>query len=273
MKKSAPLSLLLTATCVLLGAFSLPSDSGFRVISNNSFHKGEKYVYTAHYGFINIAQGVVELEKSIYWIHNRPCYKVNVSGKTIGMFTSMFKVNDFWCSYIDTIAIVPHKFIREIQENNYRLKEYTYFDHTQRRAIVKYEKGDGKIGTDTFSIKQWTQDLVSGYYYIRTLDFYNLQKGDTITIPAFFEDKSYDFKIKYLGKEILKTEFGKIKTFVMSPIMPENSLFDGENSIRFWISDDENRVPLKVKAKMFVGSFELDLTAKEGMRKEFSIID
>jgi len=263
----------LTAILLLLGAFSAPQDTDFRVIPNNSFNKGEKYVYTAHYGFLNIAQGVVEMGKSIHWINNRPCYQVDVTARTIGMFTSMFKVNDLWSSYIDTISIIPHKFIRNIQENNYRLKEQTVFDHVQQKAIVKYEKGDGRIGTDTFAIKQWAQDLVSGYYYIRTLDFQNLQKGDIISVPAFFEEKSYDFKIKFVGKEVLKTNFGKMNTYVMSPIMPQNSLFDGENAIRFWISDDENRVPLKVKAKMFVGSFELDLTAKEGMKKEFQIIN
>ncbi len=80
-----------------------------------------------------------------------------------------------------------------------------------------------------------------------------------IELDAFFEDEVYDFKIRIVGREEVKTKLGKIRSIVISPIMPENSLFDGENSIRVWISDDINKVPLKIKANMFVGAVEVDI--------------
>ena len=103
------------------------------------------------------------------------------------------------------------------------------------------------------------QDLVSGYYYLRTLNFDKLKEGDILTIDAFFDDEIYDFQIRFLGRESVKTKLGQIKSIVLSPIMPENSLFDGENSVKVWISDDSNKVPLKIKAEMFVGAVEIDI--------------
>lgn len=79
-------------------------------------------------------------------------------------------------------------------------------------------------------------------------------------VKAIFEDELYDFGIKLGGRETIKTKFGKIKAIRLEPVMPKDQdLFDGENSIRFWMSDDENRIPLKIEADMFVGAVEIDI--------------
>jgi hypothetical protein len=93
-----------------------------------------------------------------------------------------------------------------------------------------------------------------------------MKVGDTIKLKAFFEDKLYDFKIKYLGKVKLNTKFGSIQSIKLTPIMPDNDLFDGENSIRVYLSDDKNKVPLKIQADMFVGAVEVDLKSYSGLR-------
>ena len=48
--------------------------------------------------------------------------------------------------------------------------------------------------------------------------------------------------------------------------MPSNGLFDGENAIKLWLSDDRNRVALKIQAEMFVGAVEIDLKHYQGLR-------
>ena len=128
----------------------------------------------------------------------------------------------------------------------------------------------GKSSENTYSFPEYTQDLVSSYYYLRTIDFSTLKKGDQITINSFFEDETYDMKIEYLGKESVRTKVGKINAFKMRPIMPDNDLFDGEDSILFWVSDDANKVPLKIRAKMFIGAVEVELTEYSGLKGDFN---
>jgi hypothetical protein len=237
----------------------------------SSFSLGEKLTYLAHYGFINAGRGVVSLDGSLHTRNGRSCYKVDIDAKTVGMFALGVKVKDTWRSYIDKDAIMPHEFYRNISENKYKLEETSYFRQAQQGGQVRVKANKkGNESTQTYDIPLYTQDMVSGYYYLRTLDFAKMKVGDIIKMDTFFEDELYDFQVRFLGREVLKTKFGKINAFVMSPVMPENSLFDGEDAIRIWVSDDRNRVPLKVSAKMFVGAFEIELTEHEGLAHDFS---
>lgn len=268
MKKIWTRLLALSVLSPLLFAFT--PDEGYRSLPNNKFSTGEKLTYLVHYGFVNVGEATVTLDQKIHTINNRPCYKVDIQGKTIGVFGMTMKVDDLWRSYIDTAAIVPHKFFRDIKENNYKKVETIFFDHLKGTAQVRQITGQDPEKIDNYKIPKNVQDIVSGYYYLRTLDFTNIKEKDTLTIQGFFEDKVYDLQVVYLGKERLQTQFGKIKAAIISPVMPENQLFDGRDAIKMWISDDENRVPLRVEVAMFVGAFELDLIEHKGLKHKFN---
>jgi hypothetical protein len=194
----------------------------YRQVRNESFGRGEILEYRVHYGFINAAEAVIEVHKDLFKINNRPCYRVNVAGKTIGGFDLVLRIRDTWRSYIDTAAIIPHRF----------------------------------------------QDLISGYYYLRTIDFNQLRPNDVVAVDAFFDDEYYDFKVRYRGKGEVDTKWGKLRCILLNPIMPANQLFKGENSIKVWLSDDQNKMPVKVEAEMFVGAVELDLKKYKNVRHE-----
>jgi hypothetical protein len=93
-----------------------------------------------------------------------------------------------------------------------------------------------------------------------------MKVNDTIKINAFFEDKLYDFKIKYVGKTKIDTKFGDIQVIKLVPIMPDNQLFNGENSISVFLSDDKNKIPVRMQAEMFVGSVKVDLVKYSGLK-------
>ncbi len=264
MLKTASLISMIALGLVLAGAKRKGADP-----VNKDFSKGERLSYLAHYGFINAARADVSLDSSLHQIGGKACYKVDVEAKTTGTFSVAYKVEDLWRSYIDTAMIAPQKFYRNIRENKYRLEETTHFRHKEKKAVVESVKDEG-VETKHFEIPAYAQDIVSGYYYLRTIEFENFQPGDTVVMDAFFEDKVYDFKILYIGPSVVKTKFGKIKAFEMSPLIPVNDLFSGDNPIRFWVSDDENRVPLKIRAKLFVGAFEIDLVEHKGLKAEFN---
>lgn len=238
-------------------------------VVNRSFHSGEVLKYRVHYGFVNAAEGEMFISDEIHRVNGRDCFKIDVFGKSVGMFDLFLRIRDNWGTYLDTTSMVPQKFYRTIEEGKYRKREIIKFDHTNLKARVTSFDKKKKVWKPEkiYDVPTNVQDMVSGYYFLRTMDFKKLQPGDIINIDAFFEDQLYDFNIKFVGREKVKTKLGKINSLVLSPIMPENSLFDGENSIRVWISDDINKVPLKIKAEMFVGSVEIDIVSfKKGIK-------
>lgn len=190
-----------------------------------------------------------------YLVNNRVCFRAEITGTSSGAVSAMYKIRNTWGSYFDTINYQPQKSFRSIAENRYRKREETYFDYARNVASVRAENDT----PETVKITQRIQDMVGGYYFLRLQSYESKRVGDTLRVPAIFEDQTYDFKILYLGKQRIKTKKGRINSFVLSPVMPENRLFSGKNPIKMWISDDLNRIPLKVEAEMIVGSVDLDI--------------
>ncbi|QRQ99408.1 DUF3108 domain-containing protein [Dyadobacter sandarakinus] len=234
-----------------------------RVITNKSFGTGEKVEYRVHYGFINAAEAKVEIGRSISTINSRPCFKVNVSGRTVGAFDLISRVRDTWRSYIDTSAIIPLMFEREIQENKYRKDEKVMFNHTKDQAIstVKNE-------TKTYNVPNNIHDIISGYFYLRTMNFERIQEGEVIEIPTFFDGDVYKLRFKYAGRDVIKTKYGKTRVLRLNPLIPDNKFFKGDEPMRLWVSDDTNKIPLKAKVELVIGSLEMDLKSYKGLKKE-----
>src|SRR5690554_1528046 len=204
---------------ILLSSFSI-GDNGYRQWQNNSFARGEELKYRVHYGIINAGVATMKVDEGIHYVNGRPCYKVDVYGRTVGVFDFFTKIRDNWGAYIDTAAILPQKGYRNIEEGRYRKYEIVDFDHLRNKAEMSW------LDRDTKAVKERKQfetpneilDLVSGYYFLRTLNFARYKPGDIISLNAFFDEEVYDFKIRYTGKEKLKTAVGEINAILLTPI-------------------------------------------------------
>jgi len=225
------------------------------------FSVGEQIKYKVHYGFVNAGEAIMKIDDNLSSLNGSPCYKVVVQGNSIGMFDFFMRVRDTWGTEIDTSSFIPHKFFMNIEEGKYRKHEVINFEQKDQKASVRKYHTKDKYWKPIVSheVPEKVQDIVSSYYYLRTLDFKRMSFGQIIRMNVFFEDEVFDLEIRYIGVEEVKTKLGTYEALVLSPIMPENSLFDGENSIRVWLSNDQNKIPLKVKANMFVGAVEVDI--------------
>jgi hypothetical protein len=179
-------------------------------------------------------------------------------------------VKDNWGTYIDTAKIVPFRSYRHIEEGNYRKHEVIDFDHQKQLANSKLFDKKNEYITDrkTYDVPHHVQDIVSGYYLLRTMDFRGLRKGDEISIKGFFDKKNYNLMLTYEGKDHISTDIGDFDTHVFSPEMPSNKIFRGKKPIKIWITNDDNRIPVKIKASMVVGSINMNIVSAEGLRNK-----
>ena len=232
-----------------------------RIVRQECLKPGERIEYRVHYGFINAGEAVLKIDETIHKINKRPCYKIDVFGRTTGFFDLVTTVRDNWGTYLDTSAFVPHLFYQSIKEGKYLKKEIIEFDQINKTAIVnRINKNDSTlIRKDRFATVPNIQDIVSGYYFMRTFNYDTMKTNQIFAVSGFFDDTTYIVKVKFLGREKLKTKVGDFKAFIISPIMPKNSFFRGTDPIKAWISDDKRRIPLKVKAELLIGSLEIDI--------------
>ena len=263
----------------IISGFVTPTYDGYRTIRNTVFNPGEHVEYIAHYGPINAGVAAVDVSKKLFYLNGRFCYRVDITGKTVGAFDSFNRVRDTWRSYIDTSAFMSHRFYRHIEETDYRRDEITHIEPSKNVATMRFEqwkeKKDGSKsglhkGRKVVVVPRNVQDMISGYYYLRMLDFDSMKPDQVITIPGMLEDKTYNLRIRYKGRSVAKTKFGKIYAHKLVPIMPKNGMFSGEDSIRFWVSDDGNRIPIRIEADMVIGKVVVEVKNFRNLRHKFN---
>ena len=246
-------------------AFMAPQSyppGNLKILPRSVYENGEKLEYRVHYGFFNAGEATLTIADRYYKLEDKPCYRIEIFGRSTGAFDKIIRIRDTWGSYVDTNALKPLKSFRNVEENKYRLKEEVFYNYEDKVARIEVKDKE----TKNMPIPDPVQDIVSGYYFLRQIDYNRMKPGEVVSMNAFFDKELYPFKVRYVGRETIKTKFGKVKTIVISPIMPANGMFDGENSIRLWMSDDAARIPLKVRAELYVGAVELDIKNYENIR-------
>ena len=173
-----------------------------------------------------------------------------------------------WSLLFDKDTIKPYLFKRKINEGGYKKNRNTTFNYQTKKATVQdfIKKRDTSI---TFSN---VQDMLSSFYYLRNQEVDTLKKGDEISIDMFLDSQIYPFKLRFLGKEILKTKVGRIKTLKFRPLVQSGRIFKAQESVTLWITADKNKIPVKMKANLAVGSLRAELESYKGLPNSFEKI-
>lgn len=243
-------------------------------VQNDSFSRGEVLDFKMNYGIFNVGKGSAKIHPDYFRLNNRECFKVDVTAKTVGLIDWVADVDDYWGAYIDTVALVPHQFSQKQREGDYKKDEWTYFDHSKRKIQVKtldHKTGQMK-DPQVYDAPAQVRDMIGGFLYLRTIDFSKINAGDTLSISGFFEDEFYKLRLIYQGKDVVKVRAGKFRAIKIIPLMPKNKMFDGENSVTVWFSDDKNRIPVKIDAKMFIGKAGVELTKYSGLKNQVNLV-
>lgn len=232
------------------------------------FKKGEHLEFKLSYGWFTVGNAAVDIDNEFHTYKNRDCYKIEARGATSGLLGVFTHVDDKWGAYVTKDELKPLHAYRDIEEGKFKRIENTYFDHESGKVEVKRynptkkERQPGKV----FDIHDNVYDLMSSYLYLRNTDFSKFNKGDTIRIHTFYEEKLYDFKLLYGGIEMVETEIGEIRAHKTHLLMPPNKVFPNEKGIVAWISADANHLPLKIEAEMFFGKAYCELTSYRNIK-------
>jgi hypothetical protein len=235
---------------------------------NSAYTFGEELLFDVTYGWLNLAEAKLQINKRVVTENSRPHYKIDAFGKTKGAATIFGRVNDNWGTHIDTSTLLPSLSYRYIEEGKYRKNEKVHFDQSNKKAKMElYDRENRNLKeTKEYNLPGQVQDLVSGFYYLRSLDLTNLKKGQSILITGFFDKEIYNLKLIFEGTEQIQTSLGLKDTYIFSPLMPPNKLFRGEYPVKVWVTKDQNKIPVKIKANLFIGSLNMDISSAKGLR-------
>ncbi len=222
----------------------------------NSFIPGEKLKFIIYYGIIDA--GIVEAELNFTEYANFNAYHGKMLARTVGLADKLYKVRDEYQSYFNPQTLLPYKSVRDISEGRYKKYHVDTFDH-----------GNGKVTTlkgEEFPIPPEARDMVSVFFYIRNIDFRDLNEGDIIKIVTFFDDEIFPFDMRYRGIEDIKTRMGTFNCIKLVPFVEPGRIFNNEDDMTIWLSNDPNRVPVRVRFDLKVGSMKCDLIEYSGLK-------
>ena len=232
------------------------------------FKDGEKLEYRVHYGIFNASYASLSLSKKDSLDDKN--LLASGYGKTIGLARLFFKVEDYYSSYFNTDKVDPIIFKRNIYEGGYTKNLEVSFDSEGNKASVNNIK---KGTLEVIPTEENVQDLISSLYYLRkNFSEENIEIGDFFTINMFYDSKNRELALKYLGKQVINTKFGKVECLKLMPATNRSRIFKGEGSITMWLTNDKNKIPIRIQADLLVGSIKADLEKFSGIANPLEII-
>ncbi|MEJ5994856.1 DUF3108 domain-containing protein [Pedobacter sp. Du54] len=222
------------------------------------FNEGEVLEYKLKYGFITAAEATIKVLATDLKFDNRPTYRLVVDAQTSGTFDFFYKIRDHYDSYIDKTDLTPYFYQENIREASYRRQDKARFYQDNKKVVAT----KGTFATPTTQ----TFDLVSAYYFSRSLDISKLKVGDKFKLNYFLGDEISALEIQYVGKEMIKSKLGNLNCLKFSPSIKPGRIFKKDSRLYLWITDDGNRVPVKAEVEILVGSVTMEIKSASGLK-------
>ncbi len=231
-----------------------------------AFQPGENLTYKIRYNMyynLNVGKVRFKIKEQPKWKNGSNCHRIVSKGKTFGFYDPIYKVRDHYETCMDFDNMTPNFFMRDVYEGGFTFKEKLHFDH--QNNVVRDKKGKA------YEIPGNTQDLLSAIYYARNYNFRKANPGDTALINAFIDDTTYSVGLRYKGKTKIQTQFGKLTCLKIKPILIVGRIFDSKYDMTLWVSDDGNKIPLRIESDLTVGAIRADLVDYENLKHRFSV--
>ena len=228
------------------------------------FKEGEWLKFELHYGILTAGYSTLEIKNT----KNKNQFLVEGNGYTTGMFKWFFKVKDNYKTYINKETLLPDLFKRKVYEGGYTIDRKIKFNRIKNRSKVFNLENK----TDTIiDITPTSGDMISSFYYARRYSADKLDIGSVLYFDVFMDYSIFKFSLKFLGRETINTKFGKIKCLKFAPGVQGGRVFKDDESVIMWITDDENKIPIRIKSSLRVGAIKIDLYDFKGLKYPLEI--
>lgn len=219
-----------------------------------TFKAGEYLKYSLHYGIIRGGEAVLEVRDKID--NDKKVNNLYLNAVTIGFANTLYNVNDTYQSFTNPDTDLPYRSIRDIREGSYKHYSEQTFDHwTRSDSTIVFTTKKGKVLSPKNS-----NDILSALYYLRNMLIgKKIKIGDTLVVQTYFTDEVYTMRVRFMGYETISTKVGRIQCMKFLPVVITGRVFKKKDDMLFWLSNDNNFIPVRFKFNIVVGAVYCDL--------------
>lgn len=235
---------------------------------NYAFKPGEEIVYKIYYHLSPLWLTAGEVSFKVE--DTGSDYRFKVVGFTYNSLEWFYKGVYTFESEVDKESLMPHQFVRTIQEKKFSKYNKFVFDQNKGRVTTWQGKTSKETEQKVKDIGPCMHDMISVLYYVRNLNFDQMRVGESFPVDIFLEEK-YPLNIHVLGKNEEKRikGLGKQMTHVFSPEVITGDVFHEDTQMSIWVSADQNKIPLMIESPVRVGKIRAVLQSYKGLRHQF----
>ena len=238
-------------------------------MGNNTFQDGEYVSYDVSYNWgpvwINAGLVTFSVQKEVF--NGKNTLHLKSTGKTYASYDFLFKVRDYYDSWVDPDTFQTQEFRRLIYEGGWQIINTLRFNNTRTLVYSSTKNNNDPIRYDTLKPGPCAFDMVSAVYFARTIDLSHLPPATKVPVTVLIDDATFTIYIKSLGKEIVEARNGKkYRCIKFTAKMVEGTIFRGDEDMQVWVTDDENKIPVYIEAKILVGTIKAYLKDFKGLK-------
>jgi hypothetical protein len=214
----------------------------------------ETLTYDLSWAGIKAGESVIEIKQdndaSIITV-------TTTSAKWVSVF---YPVNDRVESRVETGPApgtigLPLTYRLKLSEGRHRKDKEVIFDSSMAKAFyIDHLENERR----EFDLPGAVFDPLSSFYQIRSM---HLEVGKSAYIKIFDSKKVYDAEVQVLRKERIQGPSGEVDTLVIKPMMKSEGIFYRKGDILIWVSDDDKKIPLRMKSRVKIGAVTATLTS------------
>lgn len=258
MRRSA---LILAALCAMVASLSSTAQTpGLVSLVDESLNYDVYYKW----GFINKLAG----HATMSLVNDGDLYMATVTARNAEWANSIFLVRDTLYSTMNRNNLSPVLYTFLSHENKRYKKDVVKFsqvgDTFYGECFRESRKKPGQpLQTSTMQLEAEgpTVDMLSSFYYIRSIDFGSMNPGQEVVLNIFSATKKERLTITYLGTGSVNANGSDQNTYNISFTFTRNGV-ESSSPIYAWLSLDDRRIPLKIEGSLPVGKVRAFFTGE-----------
>ncbi len=180
-------------------------------------------------------------------------YQINATAQSSGVVSLLYNIDNSYHATVDSKTLCSRQIEKTINEGSRHKQTHILFDSSKRVAILD-ERDMGKANHPLKhaenAIPACVEDIVTAFYYLRRQP---MQVGGKISVPVNDGSKTHEVIVDVQAREQVKTPLGSRYAFRLEP-RALGDLYKKKGRMLIWISDDRERLPLRIKAMMLIGT-------------------
>lgn len=234
------------------------------------FNSGEEVQYELFFkwGILMPRAGHAALSINDTRYEGKSAYHYSLLFYTSGIFEKVYKMRDTIDCYF-TSDMLLLKSQKRINENDYFMTDDLWFNYGEKQIIARshrYTPSRTKIDTTLVANEKRMFDMLGATLYLRSLDWDKMKGGDEFPFNVAIGRDLIKISYRYTGQQIVERGDAKYRTRHFYIDIYDEAFTQSKAAAEIWIGDDDNHIPIKIRAKLKIGAAEVYYKSSKGLR-------